>query len=104
MKVIEVPLLIAKQSSWFLLEIVSFSVFDKETTSSYIFAPEMVTPVELPTSNASVLCPSESVSPAELSIVRPETVRVVAPLMLINCTGEFKKFSPVMVDDVKLWA
>lgn len=49
-KVMEVPELMAKQSSWFL------------TT-----APVMVTPVEDPTSKASVLCPPLVTSPAELS-------------------------------------
>lgn len=53
----------ARQSSWFLT-----------------FAPEMMTPVLDPTSKASVLWPSESVSPAELSIVTSEMVNPEAPL------------------------
>jgi len=48
----------------------------------YMVAPVIVTPVEEPTSKASVLWPSDV--PAELSIESPETVRVVASLMLIN--------------------
>ena len=47
-----------------------------------MFAPEIVTPVDEPTSKASVLWPKEA--PAELSKVNPETVRVVALLILIN--------------------
>jgi hypothetical protein len=39
-------------------------------------------PVELPTSKASVLCPREA--PAELSMVRPLTVKSVAELMLMS--------------------
>lgn len=65
-----------------------------------MFAPDIVTPVELPTSKASVLCPREV--PAELSIVRPETVSVSASLMLINWTGEFLNVRPEIVELVKL--
>ena len=39
-------------------------------------------PVELPTSKASVLCPSAV--PAELSMVRPLTVKSEAELMLMS--------------------
>lgn len=47
-----------------------------------MFAPVIVTPVELPTSKASVLCPREV--PAELSITRLVTVKSVAELMLMS--------------------
>jgi hypothetical protein len=49
-KVMDVPELIARQSSWF-----------------FTTAPLMVTPVEEPTSKASVLWPPLVTSPAELS-------------------------------------
>lgn len=61
-KVMEVPELIARQSSWLT-----------------IVAPEIVTPVEEPTSKASVLWPREA--PFALFMVRPVTARVVAELM-----------------------
>lgn len=54
-----------------------------------MLAPEMVTPVEDPTSKASVLWPNEA--PLALSMVSPETVRVVQVLMDINWTGESLK-------------
>jgi hypothetical protein len=59
-----------------------------------MLAPMMMTPVELPTSKASVLCPREV--PAELSMMRLVTVKSVAELMLINWTGEFLKLRPVI--------
>lgn len=49
---------------------------------AYMFAPVMVTPVELPTSKASVLCPREV--PAELSITTLVTTKSVAELMLMS--------------------
>lgn len=67
-----------------------------------MLAPEIVTPVELPMSNASVLWPSST--PFELSRLTSVTVRSVALLMLINWTGESLKLSPVMEELVKLWA
>jgi hypothetical protein len=69
---------------------------------TYMLAPEMVTPVEDPTSKASVLCPRES--PAELSMVIPETVRVVQLLIDMSCTGEFSNLRLEMVDVVNEWA
>lgn len=65
-------------------------------------APVIVTPVELPTSKASVLCPNES--PSALSIVISVTASVDAPLIDISWTGEFLNDNPVMVEVVKLWA
>jgi hypothetical protein len=58
-----------------------------------------MTPVELPTSKASVLCPRDA--PAELSIVRSVTVRSVAELMLMSWTGEFLKLRPVIEELVR---
>ena len=62
----------------------------------------MITPVELPTSKASVLCPREA--PAELSMVRSVTVKSVAELIDMSWTGEFLKLRPVMEELFKLWA
>ena len=64
-----------------------------------MLAPEIVTPVEDPTSKASVLWPNEA--PLALFMVSPETVRVVQLLMDINWTGESLKVRPEMVDLVK---
>ncbi len=64
-KMILVPELMARQSSWF-----------------WMLALVMVTPVEDPTSKASVLCPWEV--PAELSITISVTARVVTELMLMS--------------------
>ena len=64
----------------------------------------IVTPVELPTSNASVLWPSALVSPSVLSILMFVTARSVAPLILIICMGEFLKLRPVIDDCFKEWA
>lgn len=80
MKWMLVPELMARQSSWFLT-----------------LALEMVIPLELPTSNASVLWPPPE-SPAELSMVMWSRVRSVALLMLKPWTGVFLTLSPVMLD------
>lgn len=66
-KVMEVPELMARQSSWF-----------------WMLAPVMVTPVEDPTSKASVLWPRAPESPAVLSILMLVTARVLAPLILMS--------------------
>ncbi len=86
-KVMEVPELMAKQSSWFLMT-----------------APVMVTPVDEPISKASVLWPPSVTSPAVLSKVISVTARVSAPLMDMSWTGAFLKLRPVMLDVVKEWA
>lgn len=80
-KVMLVPELMARQSSWFL------------TT-----APEIVISSDDPTSKASVLCPRSSVSPALLSIVTSEIARPVALLMEKHWTGVSRIFSPLIVD------
>ena len=64
----------------------------------------MVIPVELLISKASVLWPSESVSPAELSIVIYVRVKLVAPLMLNAWTGVFLILRLEIVEDSRLWA
>jgi hypothetical protein len=87
----------ARQSSWFTLGDVSWSLEEEE--EAYMLAPEIVTPVEDPTSKASVLCPREA--PLALFMVRPEMVRVVAALMDINWTGESLKVRPEIVDLVR---
>lgn len=84
MESLTVPELTAKQSSWFCT-----------------LAFEIVTPFELPTSNASVLWPPAE-SPAELSIVIESRVSVSAPLMLKTCTGEFKILMLLIEDDLRL--
>lgn len=61
-----------------------------------MFAPVMVTPVELPTSKASVLCPREV--PAELSITTLVTTKSVTVLMLMSEIGEFLKLRPEMIE------
>ena len=76
----------AKQSSWF-----------------FTFALVMVTPVLLPTSNPSVLCPPR-VSPAELSIVISVRDNVVALLTENTWTGLFLMLIPVMEEDCRLCA
>lgn len=81
-KAMVVPELTARQSSWFR-----------------ILALEIVTPVEEPTSKASVLWPSET--PFLLFIVMLSTVRVVAPLMDISWTGESLNVRPEMEDFVR---
>ena len=82
-----VPLLIARQSSWF-----------------FTLAPVMYTPVLLPTSKASVLWPPLVTSPAELSMCTFLTWRFFAPLMEKAWTGVFLTLSPEMTELVKLWA
>ena len=64
----------------------------------------MVIPVELLISKASVLWPSESVSPAELSIVIYVRVKLVAPLMLNPWTGVFLILRLEIMEDSRLWA
>ena len=64
----------------------------------------MVIPVELLISKASVLWPSEYVSPAELSIVIYVRVKLVAPLMLNAWTGVFLILRLEIVEDFRLWA
>ena len=64
----------------------------------------MVIPVELLISKASVLWPSEYVSPAELSIVIYVRVKLVAPLMLNAWTGVFLILRLEIVEDSRLWA
>lgn len=64
-----------------------------------MLAPVMTTPVEDPTSKASVLCPK--LVPAELSIVISVTAKVSASLMDINWTGELTKLRPVIEEDLR---
>lgn len=87
-KMMLVPELIAKQSSWFMT-----------------VAPEMVMESEEPTSKASVLCPKSPSSPAELSIVTSEIARPVAELTEKHWTGVSTMLKPLMVDvPVREWA
>ena len=66
MKLMLVPELIGRQSSWFRLSTNQYSVITRGNGTNML-ALVMITPVELPTLKASVLCPREV--PAELSMV-----------------------------------
>jgi hypothetical protein len=59
----------------------------------------MVTPVDEPTSNASVLWPFAV--PAELSTVTPSTVSPVQVLIEKTWTGELRMVIPLMFEFVR---